>query len=142
MIIGGLETTQYALEEQAQLLCEHPGLFQQLRADRAKVRPFTEEALRMRSPTHGLSTRATSQDEVFQGVEVPERHGPPGPSGEYGLRRCHAVAPLGCARGRGRAVVRHPCSPHSVLARPAQRPARASSPGAALRVQGAQPIDG
>ena len=25
----------------------------------------------MRSPTHGLSTRATSQDEVFQGVEVP-----------------------------------------------------------------------
>jgi cytochrome P450 len=71
MIIGGLETTQYALEEQAQLLCEHPGTFEQLRHDRAKVRAFTEEALRMRSPTHGLSTRATSQDEVFQGVEVP-----------------------------------------------------------------------
>ena len=71
MIIGGLETTQYALEEQAQLLCEHPGLFEQLRHDRAKVRSFTEEAMRMRSPTHGLSTRATSQDEVFQGVEVP-----------------------------------------------------------------------
>jgi cytochrome P450 len=71
MIIGGLETTQYALEEQAQLLCEHPGLFEQLRHDRAKVRSFTEEAMRVRSPTHGLSTRATSQDEVFQGVEVP-----------------------------------------------------------------------
>ena len=71
MIIGGLETTQYALEEQAQLLCEHPGMFEQLRHDRAKVRSFTEEAMRMRSPTHGLSTRATSQDEVFQGVEVP-----------------------------------------------------------------------
>ena len=71
MIIGGLETTQYALEEQAQLLCEHPGLFEQLRHDRSKVRAFTEEALRMRSPTHGLSTRMTSQDEVFQGVEVP-----------------------------------------------------------------------
>ena len=71
MIIGGLETTQYALEEQAQLLCEHPGTFEQLRRDRAKVRSFTEEAMRMRSPTHGLSTRATSQDEVFQGVEVP-----------------------------------------------------------------------
>jgi cytochrome P450 len=71
MIIGGLETTQYALEEQAQLLCEHPGLFEQLRHDRAKVRAFTEEAMRMRSPTHGLSTRATTQDEVFQGVEVP-----------------------------------------------------------------------
>ena len=71
MIIGGLETTQYALEEQAQLLCENPGMFERLRHDRAKVRAFTEESMRMRSPTHGLSTRATSQDEVFQGVDVP-----------------------------------------------------------------------
>jgi cytochrome P450 len=71
MIIGGLETTQYALEEQAQLLCEHPGLFEQLRHDRGKVRAFTEEGLRMRSPTHGLSTRVTTRDEIFQGVEVP-----------------------------------------------------------------------
>jgi len=71
MIIGGLETTQYALEEQAQLLCEHEGMFDELRHDRAKVRAFTEEALRVRSPTHGLSTRTTSRDEVFHGVEVP-----------------------------------------------------------------------
>jgi len=71
MIIGALETTQYALEEQAQLLCEIPGLLDLLRADRSKVRAFTEEALRLRSPTHGLSTRMTSQDEVFQGVDVP-----------------------------------------------------------------------
>ena len=72
MILGGLETTQYALEEQAQLLCEHPGTYEQLRADRSKVRGFTEEGMRMRSPTHGLSTRMTSQDEVFQGVTVPK----------------------------------------------------------------------
>ena len=71
MILGGLETTQYALEEQAQLMCEHPGLFEQLRHDRGKVRSFTEEGMRMRSPTHGLSTRTNSRDEVFQGVEVP-----------------------------------------------------------------------
>lgn len=71
MILGGLETTQYALEEQAQLLCEHRGVFEQLRHDRSKVRSFTEEGMRLRSPTHGLSTRATSRDEVFQGVEVP-----------------------------------------------------------------------
>ena len=71
MILGGLETTQYALEEQAQLLCEHPGTFEQLRTDRAKLRTFTEEGLRMRSPTHGLSTRTNAHDEVFQGVEVP-----------------------------------------------------------------------
>jgi len=71
MIIGGLETTQYAIEEQAQLICEHDGLFQQLKNDRKKVRQFTEEGMRMRSPTQGLSTRRTSRDEVFQGVAVP-----------------------------------------------------------------------
>ena len=71
MIIGGLETTQYALEEQAQLLCEHPGLFESLRGDRSKLRGFVEEAMRMRSPTHGLSTRMTANDETFHGVDVP-----------------------------------------------------------------------
>jgi cytochrome P450 len=71
MIIGALETTQYAIEEQAQLLCEQPGLFDQLRRDRSKLRAFTEESLRLRSPTHGLSTRMTSRDEEFQGVRVP-----------------------------------------------------------------------
>lgn len=71
MIIGGLETTQYALEEQAQLLCENPGTFDQLRTERSKLRNFVEESMRMRSPTHGLSTRVTSQAEVFQGIDVP-----------------------------------------------------------------------
>ncbi|MCC5886972.1 MAG: cytochrome P450 [Gammaproteobacteria bacterium] len=71
MIIGGLETTQYAIEEQAQLICEHPGLFQALKADRSKIRGFCEEALRLRSPTQGLSSRTTTRDEVFQGVHVP-----------------------------------------------------------------------
>jgi cytochrome P450 len=72
MVIGGLETTQYALEEEAQLLCEREGVFDQIKQDRRLVRPFTEEALRLRSPTQGLSTRLTSQDEVFQGVKVPK----------------------------------------------------------------------
>ena len=71
MIIGGLETTQYALEEQAQLLCENEGTFELLRTERSKLRNFVEESMRMRSPTHGLSTRMTAYDEVFQGVEVP-----------------------------------------------------------------------
>ena len=77
MIIGGLETTQYALEEQAQLLCEHP---RHLRApaatERTKVRDFVEETMRMRSPTHGLSTRMTAHDEVFQGVRGSGRFTP------------------------------------------------------------------
>lgn len=71
MILGGLETTQYALEEQAQLLCEHPQTFEQLRTERTKLRAFVEETLRMRAPTHGLSTRMTTRDETFQGVAVP-----------------------------------------------------------------------
>jgi cytochrome P450 len=57
MVIGGLETTQYALAEQAQLLCEHPAKFQELKENRDLIRPFVEESLRLRSPTQGLSTR-------------------------------------------------------------------------------------
>jgi hypothetical protein len=38
-------------------------------------------------------------------------------------------------------VSRRACSPHSVFAEPAQRPARSSSPSATARVQGAQPIE-
>ena len=72
MVIGGLETTQYAIEEQAQLICENPDVWPQLQADRSKIRGFTEEGMRLRSPTQGLSTRITSQDEIFQGVQVPK----------------------------------------------------------------------
>jgi cytochrome P450 len=71
MVLGGLETTQYALEEQAQLLCDDPALFQEIRSDRTKLRAFTEEAMRLRAPTQGLSTRITTRDEEFQGVAVP-----------------------------------------------------------------------
>ena len=72
MVIGGLETTQYALAEQVQLLIERDGVWDAIRADREKVRPFTEDAMRLRSPTQGLSTRITSQDEEFHGVKVPK----------------------------------------------------------------------
>lgn len=72
MIIGGLETTQYALEEQAQLLCERPGVFDAIKNNRDSIRHFIEETMRLRSPTQGLSTRITSRDEVFQGVSVPK----------------------------------------------------------------------
>jgi cytochrome P450 len=71
MVIGGLETTQYAIAEQAQLLCERPGMFAALRGDRPAIRTFIEEGMRLRSPTQGLSTRICAHDEVFQGVAVP-----------------------------------------------------------------------
>ncbi len=71
MVLGGLETTQYALEEEAQLLCEQAGLFDTIKSDPGKIRAFTEEAMRLRAPTQGLSTRVTTQHEVFQDVAVP-----------------------------------------------------------------------
>lgn len=71
MVLGGLETTQYALEEQAQLLCDDPQLFATLQTEPGKIRAFTEESMRLRAPTQGLSTRITTRDEVFQGVQVP-----------------------------------------------------------------------
>jgi cytochrome P450 len=42
-----------------------------LRADGSLIRNFVEEGMRLRAPTQGLSTRITSQKEVFQGVEIP-----------------------------------------------------------------------
>ena len=71
MVLGGLETTQYALEQQAQLICDRPGLFEALQADPSLLRTFIEESLRLRAPTQGLSTRLTSQDERFGEVDVP-----------------------------------------------------------------------
>lgn len=53
------------------MVCEHRGLFSRLKNDRTLVRQFTEEGMRLRSPTQGLSSRQTSRDEEFQGVTVP-----------------------------------------------------------------------
>ena len=72
MVLGGLETTQYALEQQAQLICDRPGLFEALKAEPQQLRVFIEESLRLRAPTQGLSTRLTSQDEVFAGMTIPK----------------------------------------------------------------------
>ena len=72
MVLGGLETTQYAIEQQAQLICDRPGLFEALQADPSLLRTFIEESLRLRAPTQGLSTRLTSQDERFGDVDVPK----------------------------------------------------------------------
>ncbi len=72
MVIGGLETTQYAVAEQMQLLIEREGVWDELKRDRSKLRAFTEEGMRLRSPTQGLSTRVTSRDEVFHGVKIPK----------------------------------------------------------------------
>ena len=70
MHIGGLETTQYALAAEAQILAEHPELFAQVKADRSKLRFFVEESLRMQAPTQGLSTRMAAKDVEIRGVPI------------------------------------------------------------------------
>ena len=71
MHIGGNETTQYALTAEARLLAERPELFEELKADRSKVRYFVEEALRLYAPTQGLSTRLVAEDTEIRGVKIP-----------------------------------------------------------------------
>lgn len=56
MVTGGLETTQYAIAEQVQLLIDNPQVWQSLKDYRSKIRAFIEEGMRLRSPTQGLST--------------------------------------------------------------------------------------
>ena len=72
MHIGGLETTQYAIAAEAQLLAENPALFQELKADPAKVRFFAEEGMRIHAPTQGLSTRMAAKDVEIRGVPIPQ----------------------------------------------------------------------
>lgn len=72
MHIGGLETTQYALTAEAQLLAGDPQLFQELRADHGKIRFFVEEGLRLLAPTQGLSTRMAAKDVEIRGVNIPQ----------------------------------------------------------------------
>jgi cytochrome P450 len=71
MHIGGLETTQYALTAEAQILAERPELFRTVKEDRSKLRFFVEEALRVQAPTQGLSTRMAARDVEIRGVKIP-----------------------------------------------------------------------
>ena len=72
MHIGGNETTQYALTAEAQLLAQHPEVVAELRADPAKIRFFVEEAMRLYSPTQGLSGRTVARDTEIHGVKIPK----------------------------------------------------------------------
>jgi cytochrome P450 len=72
MHIGGLETTQYALAAEAQILCNHPDLFQAMKRDRSQLRFFVEESLRIQAPTQGLSTRMAAKDVEIRGTRIPQ----------------------------------------------------------------------
>ena len=61
LLIGGNETTAFAISNGLWLLFRHPEVYATLHADRSKVKSFVEEVLRIESPTQGL-TRTVQND--------------------------------------------------------------------------------
>lgn len=70
LIVGGHETVTSALASGLLLLIEHPDVLAALRRDRASMRGFVEEALRLESPSQGFFRYAEKDAEVA-GVSIP-----------------------------------------------------------------------
>jgi cytochrome P450 len=71
LLIGGNETTTFALSNGLWLLFRNPDVYRQLQDDRSRIKGFVEEALRIESPTQGLYRFATQDTEVG-GVPIPK----------------------------------------------------------------------
>ena len=71
LLIGGNETTAFAIANGLWLLFRHPQMEAALRADPAKIKNFVEETLRIESPTQGLF-RYVSEDTELAGVPLPK----------------------------------------------------------------------
>ena len=71
LYIGGNETTTFALTAAARFLAEHPDVHRRMTDDRAMVKTFVEEVLRLESPTQGLF-RVALQDTTMRGVTIPK----------------------------------------------------------------------
>jgi cytochrome P450 len=71
LLIGGNETTTFALSNGLWLLFRFPDSYRQMEADHTKVGAFVEEVLRMESPTQGLY-RYVTEDVEIHGVRIPK----------------------------------------------------------------------
>ena len=71
LLIGGNETTTFALANGLWLLFRNPDVYAALKADRSRIKNFVEETLRIESPTQGLY-RFVTQDAEIGGVRVPK----------------------------------------------------------------------
>ncbi|MBI1181160.1 MAG: cytochrome P450 [Alphaproteobacteria bacterium] len=71
LLIGGNETTTFAISNGLWLLFRFPEVYAELQADRSKVKTFVEEVLRLESPTQGLY-RFVTEDVEIGGVKVPK----------------------------------------------------------------------
>ena len=69
LLIGGNETTAFAIANGLWLLFRHPEMEAALRTDPAKIKNFVEETLRIESPTQGLF-RYVSEDTELAGVPL------------------------------------------------------------------------
>lgn len=70
LIVGGHETATSALASGLWLLIEHPEALRAIRSDRALLRNFVEEVLRLESPSQGFFRFAERDGEVA-GVAIP-----------------------------------------------------------------------
>jgi cytochrome P450 len=71
LLIGGNETTTFALSNGLYLLFQFPEVYRRLSADRGKVKQFVEEVLRVESPTQGLY-RFVTEDVEIRGHRIPK----------------------------------------------------------------------
>jgi len=71
LLIGGNETTTFALANGLWLLFRNPDVYAALQADRSRIKNFVEETLRIESPTQGLY-RFVTEDVEIGGVKVPK----------------------------------------------------------------------
>ncbi len=71
LVVAGAETTTYLLGNLVSTLQEEPELFQQLKRDRALIRPFIEESLRRDGPPQRLF-RVATRDCEHGGVSIKE----------------------------------------------------------------------
>lgn len=71
LLIGGNETTAFALSNGLWLLFRQPEIYKQIDADHSKIKTFVEEVLRVESPTQGLY-RFVTEDVEIRGVKIPK----------------------------------------------------------------------
>jgi cytochrome P450 len=71
LYIGGNETTAFALASGLWIMLRDPAIAAALREDKARIKGFVEEVLRLESPTQGLYRTATRDIEI-RGVKIPK----------------------------------------------------------------------
>jgi len=71
ILTAGNETTTSLIGSALMLLLENPDVEQRIRADRALLEPFIEEALRLESPLHG-NFRLVRRDTEVAGMPLPQ----------------------------------------------------------------------